>query len=155
MLRARKRSVNCLYLPISWSGPCRPVFLGSTGGENVGDGVLGPRGRGSSQVWKGSTGKWASLCRSRATRHAPRLPSSPLRWGLLSGPSKESKGDRSLEKRKARSCGTHRPGAAFLTLEIRGRRPDRAAISRLPRDSLLALIGFHFFPFLHDTLVTF
>lgn len=35
MLRVRKRSVNCLYLPISWSGPCRPVFLGPTGGENV------------------------------------------------------------------------------------------------------------------------
>jgi len=35
MLRVRKRSVNCLYLPISWSGPCRLVFLGPAGGENV------------------------------------------------------------------------------------------------------------------------
>lgn len=62
----------------------------------------GPRGRGSPRRWKESTGKWASLCRSRATRHAPRLPSSSLRWGLLSGPSlrPESKGDRGEKKRK-------------------------------------------------------
>jgi len=62
----------------------------------------GPRGRGSPRRWKESTGKWASLCRSRATGHAPRLPSSSLRWGLLSGPClrPESKGDRGEKKRK-------------------------------------------------------
>lgn len=77
----------------------------------------GPRGRGSPRRWKGSTGKWASLCRSRATRHAPRLPSSSLRWGLLSGPSSrpESKGDRGEKKKKKkrkapRSSGTHGHG---------------------------------------------
>jgi len=83
---------------VVWTMP--PGFLGAYWWGERRDGVLGPRGRGSSEEWKGSTGKWASLCRSRATRHAPRLPSSSLRWGLLFGPSKESKGDRSSKKEK-------------------------------------------------------
>lgn len=76
----------------------------------------GPRGRGSPRRWKESTGKWASLCRSRATGHAPRLPSSSLRWGLLSGPFSrpESKGDREAVRRKKGkrpgSGGTHGHG---------------------------------------------
>lgn len=101
----------------------------------------GPRGRGSPRRWKESTGKWASLCRSRATGHAPRLPSSSLRWGLLSGPSlrPESKGDRGEKKRRKapRSSGTHGHGIAFLTLEICVcRRAGRRATVSHPRVSL-------------------
>lgn len=47
------------------------------------------------EEWKGSTGKSVSSCSSRATGHAPRLPSS-LCWGLG---KLESKDDR--HKRKA------------------------------------------------------
>lgn len=74
----------------------------------------GPRGRGSPRRWKESTGKWVSLCRSRATRHAPRLPSSSLRWGLLSGPFSRP----ALQSQKA---------IARRREEKKGKRPDRAA----------------------------
>lgn len=103
----------------------------------------GPRGRGSPRRWKESTGKWVSLCRSRATRHAPRLPSSSLRWGLLSGPFSrpESKGDREAAGRKKKESAPierharsrDRPGVAFLTLEICDRRADHRATVSHPR----------------------
>lgn len=38
--------------------------------------TTGAHVEGIQEEWKGSTGKWASLCRSRTTGHAPRLPSS-------------------------------------------------------------------------------
>lgn len=110
MLRVRKRCVNWLHLAISWSGPCCPVFLGPYGGER---GLLGPTWKGLPVKWKGSTGKWASLCRSRATGHAPRLPSS-LCWGLFEVQSKDDLKERRSIKWHARSRDR---GAAFLTFE--------------------------------------
>lgn len=122
MLRVRKRCVNWLYLTISWSGPCRPVFLGpARGGEgrettetSRTDESRGLTWKGIPEEWKGSTGKWVSLCRSRATGHAPRLPSSLLfAGGSSSGPSPrpQSKGDQRAKKgKRGRSSGTHGHG---------------------------------------------
>lgn len=138
---------------VVWTMP--PGFLGARWWGERRDGVLGPRGRGFLEEWKGSTGKWASLCRSRATGHAPRLPSSSLRWGLLSGPSKESKGAR---KRKARARGMRRPGAAFLTLEIVGRRSPSHDFVSSTFSSCVNWIVFlpilSFARYLHDTLIS-
>lgn len=59
----------------------------------------GPRGRDPrGGAWKGSTGKWASLCRSRATGHAPRLPSS----FLFAGGSPFAAGERRDERKNTR-----------------------------------------------------
>lgn len=94
-----------------------PGFLGARWWGERRDGSCG---RGSLEEWKGSTGKWVSLCRSRATGHAPRLSSSSLRWGLLSEPSKESKGNRSSKKKS--SIVWHAPTGRRV-LDTRNPRP--------------------------------
>lgn len=110
MLHVRKRCVNWLYLAISWPGPCRLLFLGLNGreGESV---LLGPTWKGIPEEWKGSTGKWASLCRSRETGHAS-LSSFffvLLRWGLSWSQirSIQEKGKkREMREERGRSRGT-------------------------------------------------
>ena len=68
----------------------------------------GPRGRDPrGGAWKGSTGKWASLCRSRAAGHAPRLPSS----FLFAGGSRPAAG----ERRDGRKNTRRRVPAALQT----------------------------------------
>lgn len=78
---SRTEALRKLALPgdlVVWT--TLPGFLGARWWGT--DGLLGLTWKGIPEEWKGSTGKWASLCRSRATGHASRLPSS-LRWRLL------------------------------------------------------------------------
>ena len=106
----------------------------------------GPRGRDPrGGAWKGSTGKWASLCRSRAAGHAPRLPSS----FLFAGGSRPAAGERrdgrkNTRRRVPAALQTRQPPHFFflsLSLSLsrsrslaRGRcRGTRMNIYRSPR----------------------
>lgn len=151
MLRVRKRSVNCLYLPISWSGPCRPVFLGPVGGES-----------GETESWDHVEGDLPKSGRGPlGSRHLfveAARPDTPLVFlrllfagGSSSGPLRSQKAI-GLEKRKARVARTDRAPRSWHCRSAAASR--RATILRPPR-SLLALIGFYFSSFLRDTLVTF
>ncbi|KAG7200916.1 hypothetical protein KM043_003277 [Ampulex compressa] len=93
-----------------------PGFLGASW---WGEELPGPTWKGIPERWKGWTRKWASLCRSRTTGHASRLPSS-LRWGL------------SRVDPKRRSCRTK---GAVPALSLRP-RSDLRSSSRTARESL-------------------
>lgn len=155
MLRVRKRSVNCLYLPISWSGPCRPVFLGPVGGES-----------GETEPWDHVEGDLPRSGRGPlGSRHLfveAARPDTPLVFlrllfagGSSSGPLRSQK---AIGPEKKKSPIVWHAPTGRRVLDIGDPRPPaagrRATISHPPR-SLLALIGFYFSPFLRDTFVTF
>lgn len=123
MLLVRKRCVNWLYLAISWSGPCCPVFLRPVGRGRRDDGPTespDPCGRGSPRSGRGPLG-------SRHLFVEAARPDTPLVFLRLLFAGGSSAWEPSGVKRRSREKEKYsidvartvtRPGAAFLTLEM-------------------------------------
>lgn len=120
MLRVRKRCVNWLYLAISWSGPCCPVFLGPDGGDG---GLLGPTWKGSRRSGRGLQGS-GHLFVEAARPDTPLVFLRPSSLGALEGRVKR----RSTRKKGALSSGTHGHGTRRRVLDIWDTATSRCSI---------------------------
>lgn len=120
MLRVRKRCVNWLYLAISWSGPCCPVFLGPDGGDG---GLLGPTWKGSRRSGRGPQGS-GHLFVEAARPDTPLVFLRPSSLGALEGRVER----RSTRKKGALSSGTHGQGTRRRVLDIWDTATSRCSI---------------------------